>query len=195
MGGEAVFKNTRLSVKHVGKMREDGEKIEDILEDYPYLRENDVEFARLYFKSHPNGRPAAAKRGDRCCWQSFFSMRTRRRELFRPYGSMRWMPSTYAIEIYCALPIMNYGNLQWTRRARSSRSTQRDFRKLAQRTRAHPGIIVIPSGASSETQLKLILAAVGWVSSTNSALGFSNRYVEVNAQGEIVRAELLHEGS
>jgi len=71
----------------------------------------------------------------------------------------------------------------------------RDFRKLAQRTRAHPGIIVIPSGASSETQLKLILAAVGWVSSTNSAIGFSNRYVEVNAQGEIVRAELLHEGS
>jgi uncharacterized protein (DUF433 family) len=58
LGGEAVFKDTRLSVKHIGKMREDGEKIEDILEDYPYLRENDVEFARLYFKSHPNvGRP------------------------------------------------------------------------------------------------------------------------------------------
>lgn len=71
----------------------------------------------------------------------------------------------------------------------------RNFRKLAQRTPAHPGIIVIPSGESSETQLKLILAAVGWVASTNSAIGFSNRCVEVNAQGEIVRAELLHEGS
>jgi uncharacterized protein (DUF433 family) len=58
LGGEAVFKDTRLSVKHIGKMREDGEKIEDILGDYPYLRENDVEFARLYFKSHPMvGRP------------------------------------------------------------------------------------------------------------------------------------------
>jgi predicted nuclease of predicted toxin-antitoxin system len=70
----------------------------------------------------------------------------------------------------------------------------RDFRKLAQRTPAHPGIIVIPSGESSETQLKLILAAVGWVTSTNSAIGFSNRCLEVNAQGEIVRAELLHKG-
>jgi uncharacterized protein (DUF433 family) len=58
LGGEAVFKNTRLSVNHIGKMREGGEKIEDILEDYPYLRKNDVEFARLYFKSHPMvGRP------------------------------------------------------------------------------------------------------------------------------------------
>jgi uncharacterized protein (DUF433 family) len=58
LGGEAVFKNTRLSVKHIGKMREGGERIEDILEDYPYLRKNDIEFARLYFKSHPTvGRP------------------------------------------------------------------------------------------------------------------------------------------
>jgi len=58
LGGEAVFKDTRLSVKHIGEMREGGEKIEDILEDYPYLRTNDVEFARLYFKSHPTvGRP------------------------------------------------------------------------------------------------------------------------------------------
>jgi uncharacterized protein (DUF433 family) len=58
LGGEAVFKDTRLSVKHIGKMREGGEKIEDILEDYPYLKENDVEFARLYSKSHPMvGRP------------------------------------------------------------------------------------------------------------------------------------------
>lgn len=58
LGGEAVFKDTRLSVKHIGKMREGGETIEDILEDYPYLRKNDVEFARLYFMSHPMvGRP------------------------------------------------------------------------------------------------------------------------------------------
>jgi uncharacterized protein (DUF433 family) len=58
LGGEAVFKDTRLSVTHIGKMREGGEKTEHILEDYPYLRENDVEFARLYFKSHPLvGRP------------------------------------------------------------------------------------------------------------------------------------------
>jgi uncharacterized protein (DUF433 family) len=58
LGGEAVFKNTRLSVNHIGKMREGGEAIADIIEDYPYLRQDDVEFARLYFKAHPVlGRP------------------------------------------------------------------------------------------------------------------------------------------
>jgi uncharacterized protein (DUF433 family) len=58
LGGEAVFKNTRLSVKHIGKMREGGEAIADIIEDYPYLHDNDIEFARLYFKAHPMlGRP------------------------------------------------------------------------------------------------------------------------------------------
>jgi uncharacterized protein (DUF433 family) len=58
LGGEAVFKNTRLSVNHIGKMREGGEPIADIIEDYPYLRPDDVEFARLYFKAHPVlGRP------------------------------------------------------------------------------------------------------------------------------------------
>jgi uncharacterized protein (DUF433 family) len=58
LGGEAVFKNTRLSVNHIGKMREGGEAVADIIEDYPYLRQDDVEFARLYFKAHPMlGRP------------------------------------------------------------------------------------------------------------------------------------------
>ena len=58
LGGEAVFKNTRLSVNHIGKMREGGEAIAEIIEDYPYLRQDDVEFARLYFKAHPIvGRP------------------------------------------------------------------------------------------------------------------------------------------
>jgi uncharacterized protein (DUF433 family) len=58
LGGEAVFKNTRLSVNHIGKMREGGEAIVDIIEDYPYLHHDDIEFARLYFKAHPVlGRP------------------------------------------------------------------------------------------------------------------------------------------
>jgi uncharacterized protein (DUF433 family) len=58
LGGEAVFKNTRLSVNHIGKMREGGEAIAAIIEDYPYLHQNDIEFARLYFKAHPTvGRP------------------------------------------------------------------------------------------------------------------------------------------
>jgi len=58
LGGEARFKKTRLSVNHIGKLRDGGEPVENIIEDYPYLRKSDVEFARLYFKAHPMvGRP------------------------------------------------------------------------------------------------------------------------------------------
>jgi uncharacterized protein (DUF433 family) len=58
LGGAAVFKGTRLSVAHIGKMAEAGESIENILEDYPNLTEGDVKFARLYFKARPSvGRP------------------------------------------------------------------------------------------------------------------------------------------
>jgi len=58
LGGEAVFKNTRLSVRHIGKMSTSGEPAESILSDYPYLREDDVTFARLYHAAHPMvGRP------------------------------------------------------------------------------------------------------------------------------------------
>jgi uncharacterized protein (DUF433 family) len=65
LGGEAVFRNTRLSVHHIGKMRDGGESIEDILEDYPYLHKSDVEFARLYWKAHPTvGRPRRREEAD-----------------------------------------------------------------------------------------------------------------------------------
>jgi len=58
LGGEAVFKDTRLSVRHVGKMSAEGEPAESILLDYPYLRADDIKFARLYHEAHPAvGRP------------------------------------------------------------------------------------------------------------------------------------------
>jgi uncharacterized protein (DUF433 family) len=58
LGGEAVFKGTRLSVNHIGKLREGGETVESIVQDYPYLRRSDVDFAQLYVKAHPGlGRP------------------------------------------------------------------------------------------------------------------------------------------
>jgi uncharacterized protein (DUF433 family) len=58
LGGEAVFKDSRLPVRHVGKMVAGGEPISDILEDYPYLTERDVLFAELYHRAHPPiGRP------------------------------------------------------------------------------------------------------------------------------------------
>lgn len=58
LGGEAIFKDSRLPVMHVGKMIDRGETMANILEDYPYLTESDVHFARLYYRAHPLvGRP------------------------------------------------------------------------------------------------------------------------------------------
>lgn len=66
LSGDAVFKNTRLSVCHVGKMYERGETIANILSDYPYLTEDDVKFARLYFRAHPPvGRPRMSGEAER----------------------------------------------------------------------------------------------------------------------------------
>jgi predicted nuclease of predicted toxin-antitoxin system len=67
----------------------------------------------------------------------------------------------------------------------------KDFRKLAQRTQPHPGVVVIPSGGSADAQLNFIMSAVKWVASTNSSGGFANRYLEVNEKGEIIVAELM----
>lgn len=58
MGGETVFPNSRLSVRHIGGMLERGESPEVIREDYPYLSEADLKFAPLYVKAYPPaGRP------------------------------------------------------------------------------------------------------------------------------------------
>ena len=60
LGGEPVFAGTRLAVRHVGGMRLRGEPVERILEDYPYLSEEDVEFAALFAEANPPlGRPRA----------------------------------------------------------------------------------------------------------------------------------------
>jgi uncharacterized protein (DUF433 family) len=58
LGGAAVFRDTRLSVLHIGKMAERGVSVEEILEDYPQLTKGDVEFAKLYYGARPPvGRP------------------------------------------------------------------------------------------------------------------------------------------
>jgi len=58
MGGEVVFPNTRLTVRHVGTILERGESVEVIREDYPYLSDEDIEFSRIYVTAYPNiGRP------------------------------------------------------------------------------------------------------------------------------------------
>jgi uncharacterized protein (DUF433 family) len=63
-GGERLFKGTRLSVRNVAEMLEAGDTVEMILEDYPYLARDDVEFARLYHRaSAPVGRGSSDKTG------------------------------------------------------------------------------------------------------------------------------------
>jgi len=58
MGGEIVFPNSRLTVRRIGTMLERGESKEVIKEDYPYLSEEDIEFAFRYVTAYPViGRP------------------------------------------------------------------------------------------------------------------------------------------
>ena len=65
LAGEPVYKGTRLSVFHIGKMLDRGESIENILKDYPYLEKDDVRFAHLYYRAHPAvGRPRTTAEAD-----------------------------------------------------------------------------------------------------------------------------------
>jgi uncharacterized protein (DUF433 family) len=58
LGGEPVFPKSRLAVRQVGAMLLRGAPPADIREDYPYLKDEDLEFARLFAIAHPRvGRP------------------------------------------------------------------------------------------------------------------------------------------
>ena len=54
MGGAETFPNSRLTVRHVGGMLERGVDAQEILDDYPYLKLSDLEFARLFVRAYPN---------------------------------------------------------------------------------------------------------------------------------------------
>ncbi len=61
MGGEAIFPNSRLSVRRIGGMLVKGESEVVIFEDYPYLSPQDLKFAAIYVKAYPVvGRPKKA---------------------------------------------------------------------------------------------------------------------------------------
>jgi len=58
LAGETVFPNSRLSVRHVGDMVRRGVDHREIMEDYPYLSDEDLRFARLFAIAYPRiGRP------------------------------------------------------------------------------------------------------------------------------------------
>jgi uncharacterized protein (DUF433 family) len=47
LGGEVVFPNSRLSVQRIGGSLERGETLAVLREDYPYLTDEDFNFARI----------------------------------------------------------------------------------------------------------------------------------------------------
>ena len=53
LGGEPVFPGTHLAVRQIGEMARRGASIEDILEDYPYLDPQDIEFAERFVTAYP----------------------------------------------------------------------------------------------------------------------------------------------
>lgn len=64
LGGETVFKGTRIPVRHVGLMATGGVLTEEILADYPALSAADVSFARIFAAMKPGpGRPAGKRLG------------------------------------------------------------------------------------------------------------------------------------
>lgn len=59
LGGEPSFPKTRLAVRNIGGMRLRGASLSEIREDYPYLTEEDIEFAKTYTRAYPPlGRPS-----------------------------------------------------------------------------------------------------------------------------------------
>ena len=60
MGGSETFPGSRLTVRHIGGLIERGADIDEIREDYPYLADDDIEFAQLFVRAYPLvGRPAS----------------------------------------------------------------------------------------------------------------------------------------
>jgi uncharacterized protein (DUF433 family) len=53
LGGEVVFPNSRLSVQRIGGCLARGETLKVLREDYPYLTDEDFDFARIYVKAYP----------------------------------------------------------------------------------------------------------------------------------------------
>lgn len=53
LGGEPTFPESRLAVRHVGGMLLKGASEAEVREDYPYLKDEDIEFATIFMKAYP----------------------------------------------------------------------------------------------------------------------------------------------
>ena len=57
LGGELVFPDSRLTVRHVGALVARG-AADELREDYPYLSDDDLKFAQIFQSAYPKrGRP------------------------------------------------------------------------------------------------------------------------------------------
>jgi hypothetical protein len=71
-----------------------------------------------------------------------------------------------------------------------------DFRRLAQLSILHPGVIIIPSGGGRNEQFDYIMTSVNWAVSLNYPMSaFANRYVEVSVTFDLVIEDLTMLGS
>lgn len=58
LAGEPVFPRSRLAVRQIGDMHLRGASVAELREDYPYLKDEDIELAALYVRAYPRmGRP------------------------------------------------------------------------------------------------------------------------------------------
>jgi uncharacterized protein (DUF433 family) len=58
LGGEPTFSESRLAIRHVGGMLLRGTSEEEVREDYPYLKDEDLAFATIFTRAYPRmGRP------------------------------------------------------------------------------------------------------------------------------------------
>lgn len=48
LGGETVFPNSRVAVRHIGEIARRGASVDEIVADYPNLSKRDVEFAKRF---------------------------------------------------------------------------------------------------------------------------------------------------
>jgi uncharacterized protein (DUF433 family) len=61
LGGEPVFPKTRTAVRRIGELLLRGVPQAQVREDYPHLKQEDLDLAKLYAKAYPRlGRPREA---------------------------------------------------------------------------------------------------------------------------------------
>jgi uncharacterized protein (DUF433 family) len=53
LGGEPVFPKRRLAVRNIGGQVLKGVQAAELREEYPYLKDNDLEFAKVYTLAYP----------------------------------------------------------------------------------------------------------------------------------------------